>query len=204
MLAAVTTLVLAGFASSTLETKQLGNDGGDVGESQFAAQLLEERSDKRDESAGVEDQTELLVVSHTTLRVDDPQFRARIEELTVELNGLAEVQSVFSFYNTGSPEMVAEDGHAVLAQVVFAGAEEREIVEARIDAALDVVRASRQDGDGFAMAVTGNVWPRMKEISEQEMLRILLVTRRYRLDDIREVAADLQSGRIEGRAIVTF
>lgn len=204
MLAAVTTLVLAGFASSTLETKQLGNDGGDVGESQLAAQLLEERSDKRDESAGVEDQTELLVVSHTTLRVDDPQFRARIEELTVELNGLAEVQSVFSFYNTGSPEMVAEDGHAVLAQVVFAGAEEREIVEARIDAALDVVRASRQDGDGFAMAVTGNVWPRMKEISEQEMLRILLVTRRYRLDDIREVAADLQSGRIEGRAIVTF
>lgn len=204
MLAAVTTLVLVGFASSTLETKQLGNDGGDVGESQLAAQLLEERSDKRDESAGVEDQTELLVVSHTTLRVDDPQFRARIEELTVELNGLAEVQSVFSFYNTGSPEMVAEDGHAVLAQVVFAGAEEREIVEARIDAALDVVRASRQDGDGFAMAVTGNVWPRMKEISEQEMLRILLVTRRYRLDDIREVAADLQSGRIEGRAIVTF
>ncbi len=204
MLAAVTTLVLVGFASSTLETKQLGNDGGDVGESQLAAQLLEERSDKRDESAGVEDQTELLVVSHTTLRVDDPQFRARIEELTVELNGLAEVQSVFSFYNTGSPEMVAEDGHAVLAQVVFAGTEEREIVEARIDAAPDVVRASRQDGDGFAMAVTGNVWPRMKEISEQEMLRILLVTRRYRLDDIREVAADLQSGRIEGRAIVTF
>ncbi len=204
MLAAVTTLVLAGFASSTLETKQLGNDGGDVGESQFAAQLLEERSDKRDESAGVEDQTELLVVSHTTLRVDDPQFRARIEELTVELNGLAEVQSVFSFYNTGSPEMVAEDGHAVLAQAVFAGAEEREIVEARIDAALDVVRASRQDGDGFAMAMTGNVWPRMEEISEQEMSCILLVTRRYRLDDIREVAADLQSGRIEGRAIVTF
>ena len=204
MLAAVTTLVLVGFASSTLETKQLGNDGGDVGESQLAAQLLEERSDKRDESAGVEDQTELLVVSHTTLRVDDPQFRARIEELTVELNGLAEVQSVFSFYNTGSPEMVAEDGHAVLAQVVFAGTEEREIVEARIDAALDVVRASRQDGDGFAMAMTGNVWPRMEEISEQEMSCILLVTRRYRLDDIREVAADLQSGRIEGRAIVTF
>ena len=144
------------------------------------------------------------MVSHTTLRVDDPQFRARIEELTVELNGLAEVQSVFSFYNTGSPEMVAEDGHAVLAQVVFAGTEEREIVEARIDAALDVVRASRQDGDGFAMAMTGNVWPRMEEISEQEMSCILLVTRRYRLDDIREVAADLQSGRIEGRAIVTF
>ncbi len=204
MLAAVTTLVLVGFASSTLETKQLGNDGGDVGESQLAAQLLEERSDKRDESAGVEDQTELLVVGHTTLRVDDPQFRARVEELTDELNGLSEVQSVFSFYNTGSPEMVAEDGHAVLAQVVFAGAEEREIVEARIDAALDVVRASRQDGDGFAMAMTGNVWPRMEEISEQEMSCILLVTRRYRLDDIREVAADLQSGRIEGRAIVTF
>ncbi len=176
VLAAVMTLVLAGFASSTFETKELGSDGGGVGESQIAAELLEKRADKREESAGVEDQTELLVISHTTLTADDPQFRARVEELTGELNGLAEVQSVFSFYNTGSPEMVSEDGHAVLAQVTFAGAEEREIVEARIDAALDVVRASGQEGHGFAMAMTGNVWPQMDEISEQDMSRILLVT----------------------------
>jgi uncharacterized membrane protein YdfJ with MMPL/SSD domain len=176
VLAAVMTLVLAGFASSTFETQILSNDGGGVGESQIAAELLEERSDKRDESAGVEEQTELLVVSHPTLTVDDPEFRTRVEELTGELNGLTEVQSVLSFYNTGSPEMVSENGHAVLTQVTFAGAAEREIIEARIDAALDVVRASGQDGDGFAMAMTGNVWPQMDEISEQDMSRILLVT----------------------------
>ncbi|MDP6508067.1 MAG: hypothetical protein QF719_05845 [Chloroflexota bacterium] len=102
VLAAVMTLVLAGFVSSTFEMKQLGNDGGGVGESQIAAQLLEERSDKRDESAGVEEQTELLVISHARLTADDPRFQSRVEELTGELNRLTKVQSVFSFYNTGN------------------------------------------------------------------------------------------------------
>ena len=117
VLASVLVLVAAVFASSTLETKIFDGDGGE-GESAIAADLVEERfGDLTDD--GRTTPTEQLVVSNPSLDANDPIYRAAVEELIGQLNALREVESVTTYYDSQDENLISDDGHVILGQIVF-------------------------------------------------------------------------------------
>ncbi len=105
-------VLLAIFVSNSVETKTLDDDAGGVGESAKGIDLIDERFDV------VTVPTEQLVFSNPSLDVNAPVFRSTVESLVQGLRALPEVASVASFYDTGDPNMVSEDGRVLLALIV--------------------------------------------------------------------------------------
>ncbi len=177
VLASVLTIVVAMFVSSTVETRLLDGDAGGVGESQTAEVLLDQRFEADrvlQEDAEASGRIELLVITHPSLTVEDPEFRSKVEELTRELRALPEVMSVAGYYDTGRPEMASEDGHAILARVEVVS--EPGKTGDNIDVALDTVRSAREDGSDFQIAMTGNVNRQFEEISNEDFAQIMKIT----------------------------
>ena len=172
--ASIMTIVMAMVVMNTVETKLLDDEGG-VGDSGRADQLIDERfgpdraAARQDESRGP---TEILVFSNPSLSVEDPLFRSEVEQVVQELRALPEVKSVASYYDTASPDMVSNDGHAVLARVVIAG--DRAVHNT--DVALDTVRAAREEGNGFQIAMTGNLDEQIDTLMEEDFARIMMIT----------------------------
>ena len=175
--ASVMVIVMAMVVMNTVETKLLDGDSEvGVGDSGRADQLIDERfgpdraAARRDHSRGP---TEILVFSNPSLTVEDPEYRSKVDQVVQELRALPEVKSVASYYDTASPEMVSEDGHAVLARVVVEGGGK---TSRNIDVALDTVRAAREEGNGFQIAMTGNLDQQIDALMEKDFARIMLVT----------------------------
>ena len=174
--ASVMTIVMAMVVMNTVETKLLDGDEGGVGDSGRADQLIDERfgpdraAARQDESGGP---TEILVFSNPALSVEDPLFRSEVEQVVHELRALPEVKSIASYYDTASPDMVSEDGHAVLARVVI---ERGSKTAHNIDVALGVVRAAREEGGDFQIAMTGNLGNQIETLMEEDFARIMMVT----------------------------
>ena len=173
--AAVLTIVLAMYVSSTFETKLLEGNAGGVGESLTAQELVDERFDSDSTaSEDVREDTELLVFTHPTLTVEDPEFRSQVEQLTQDLRALPEVTSIVSYYDTGSSEMASAHGHAALARVEFVA--DPDFIGDNIDVALDVVRSARETGGEFQIAMTGNVNRQFQELSHDDFAQIMKIT----------------------------
>ncbi len=175
--AAVMSIMLAMFVLNTVETKLLDGNSGGVGDSEIADVLLDERFEADTVSVGEGEtigHTELLVFSNESLTVETPEFRAKVERLVEELRALPEVKSVASYYDTGSPDMVSEDGHAALARVVVA--REPGQTGDNIDVALDTVRSAREEGSGFQIAMTGNLGRQIDEVANEDFAGIMLIT----------------------------
>ena len=173
--ASVVVIALAIFVLSTVETKLLDGNSGGVGDSQQGANLIDERF--KVERAPTDEgekkgPTQILVVSHPSLTVEDQEFRSKVEHLVQELRALPEVKSAASYYDTQSPEMASKDGRAVLAQVVIEAGNTHD----NTDAALATVRAAREEGGDFRIAMTGNVNDQIEEIVNEDFARIMMVT----------------------------
>ena len=173
--ASVMTIVLAMFVLSTVETKLLEGNAGGTGDSLKGAELIDERfhvekaPDEQPEASGP---TEMLVFSHPSLTVGDQEFRSKVEQLAQKLAALPEVKSVATYYDTASPDMVSEDGHAALARVAIEAGRTND----NIDAALDTVRTAREEGGGFRIAMTGNVNKQIEDLVEEDFARIMMIT----------------------------
>ena len=117
MLASVLVLVATVFVSGKFETKIYDGDGGE-GESAIAVSMVKERfGDLTDD--GRSTPTERLVVSNPSIDAKDPTYRATVEELVGRLTALREVESVSSYYESQDENLISEDGHVILAQIVF-------------------------------------------------------------------------------------
>ena len=103
---------------------------------------------------GPERDTELVVVRSASRPVDDPAFRARVQELQGGIAGLGTgvVQRVGSVYQLEDPSLVSRDRHATLLPVVMAGS-----VEQAADhiATLRGVVDRADGGDGFEVLLAG-------------------------------------------------
>ncbi|PKB82490.1 MAG: hypothetical protein BZY88_04320 [SAR202 cluster bacterium Io17-Chloro-G9] len=167
--ASILVIFLAIFTANTVETKLLDYDG--EGESAYGADLIGERFDLDFAP------TEQLIFSNSTLDANTPAYRAEVEDLVRQLRALPEVASVTSFYDTGDPTMVSDDGHVVLAQVVIAGDESD--AEDKIDAILNTVRAAGANNAGsFEIAIAGNtsIIQQLEKIDEEDFATMMIVT----------------------------
>ena len=173
--ASVMVIVLAMFVLNTVETKLLDGNAGGVGDSLKGSELIDQRFHvERDptEQGEKSGPTHILVFSHPSLTVEDPEFRSKVEQLAQELTALPEVKSVASYYDTASSDMVSQDGHAVLARVAIEGGPTKD----NTDVALGTVRAARVEGEGFQIAMTGNLDDQIEDLVNEDFARIMMVT----------------------------
>jgi len=143
-------IVAAVAASSAFLDDALTTQAGFTGrpDSVRAQDLIEQRL------RGPERDTELVVVRSASRSVDDPAFRARVQELQGGIAGLGTdvVQRVGSVYQLEDPSLVSRDRHATLLPVVMAGS-----VEQAADhiATLRGVVDRADGGDGFEVLLAG-------------------------------------------------
>ncbi len=140
----VVLLVLAGVGSGFLNTTTEA-DFTNEPESVKGTNLIDERLETREEFS------ETVVIRSSEMTVDDPAFRARVEEVTNQLTAMPEVvTSAFNYYqaaDAGLPSaegFVSEDRATTLVQVQLAG--NLEDVTDNADTYLAVIGANRSDG----------------------------------------------------------
>jgi len=166
--ASVLVIVLAVFAMSSMETKTLDYNG--EGESALGANLVEDGFDFNSAP------TEQLLFSHPSLEVQAPAYRSTVEGLVTELRALPEIKSVTSFYDTGDPAMVSDDGRVLLAQVVIAG--ESDEADEKIEAVLASVRAAGDEDPDFEISIAGvtSLEYEVTKIDEEDFGTMIMVT----------------------------
>ncbi len=120
--------------------------------------------------------TEQLVFNNPSLSAESLQYRSTVENLAGQLAGMPEVESVVSYYDTGSEEMVSENGHVVLAQVVITG--DQDDAEDKIEAILDTVYAANAGTAGFEISMAGqsSITHEIGRIDEEDFASMILVT----------------------------
>ena len=116
--------------------------------------------------------TELVIFSNPSLNVDDPRLRSMVERVTEPLAALPDVASLESYYDTDNPDLVSDDGNAVLMVVEITPGGS----VAKIDTVMDAVRVVDKEADDFQIAMTGNIDEQQDRLLEEDFARILLVS----------------------------
>ena len=149
----VATFVLALFALVALGTEI--RDGGGVGESGRASDLLDERFSvpATAETVVVPARTERIIFSNPSLDVDDPEFQATVDALTREIQALPLVTSAVSYYDTHDPNMLADDRQAALAIVRTEDPSVQNGGEVAILPILNAVDSAASTATGFEIEV---------------------------------------------------
>src|SRR5207237_2851030 len=101
-------VVLAVFIGMQVGTKTLGTDDSSVGQSHKADQILKKAFPQ------VDPQTELVLVQSSTKTVDDPKFRATVNDVigTVETNPA--IKNLKSPLDSGNSDKVSKDRRSVI------------------------------------------------------------------------------------------
>ncbi|MEU6249855.1 MMPL family transporter [Glycomyces sp. NPDC047010] len=68
----------------------------------------------------------VVLYSSDTLTVDDPAFADAVQSAVADINGIDEVDTAASYYETGQEGWVSEDRHATFVPVTLAGASDEE------------------------------------------------------------------------------
>jgi RND superfamily putative drug exporter len=121
-LVAVSVVVAAVFGTSVFGSLVDGGFEDPDSESQRALAAVEQ-------SLGRQDSDVLAVYRSDTVRVDDPAFEAAVTGVLDELPR-TDVAQVTSFWSTGAPALVSEDGRSTVVALQLAGATEQERAEA--------------------------------------------------------------------------
>ena len=161
-------VVLAVFIMSSVEMRTLDYNG--EGDSSVAADLIEDRFEFNSAP------TEQLIFSNPTLDAQDPTFRSTVQTLVGQLRGLPETESVVSYYDTGDPGMVSDDGHVVLAQVVIAG--DVDDADEKIEAILTPIRAAGETSSSFEIGMAGGIslTKQVEDIDEEDFQSMIVIT----------------------------
>jgi len=121
-----------------------------AGEAQKAQELWEDRFDI------VEPADELILFHNPNMNVDDPDFHAVVDPLVSELRTYEGVNSIVSYYDTGSLSMISSDRHVLMARLEFEPAEEADL-ENWVGPVMDAVDEAN-DGltnTGFEVSMLG-------------------------------------------------
>ncbi len=132
-------------------------------ESQRAWSILETwRGENHDEEA--------VIVRSQTLTVDDPQFRAQVEEMYAGISrlGTAVVLGGTTYYASGDASLVSRDRHTTILPFTMAGDELD--ADDNIGQVLDVTEAANRDG-GFEVLVAGgaSINHESQEIAQRDL-----------------------------------
>jgi len=119
VIATIVLLVVAVLLSSSFGVET--SDVFGAGEAQKAEELLEDRFDI------VDPVDELILFHNPNVDVDDPDFHAVVDSLVSELRTYHGVNSVYSYYDTGSIDMISADRHVLMARLEFEPAEEADL-----------------------------------------------------------------------------
>ena len=147
VIAAIGILVISFLLSNTIGVKTSEVSG--VGESEKGFALIEDRFEARPSFENV-------VIKNPGLDVDDPGFRSTVEPLIEVIRDLDGVVLVESYYESGAPNLVSDDRHAVISRVELESAEQddlNDVGEALLDAVLEAQASAA--GAGFEFGVLG-------------------------------------------------
>ena len=150
---AIVTLALALLALVALGTEI--RDGSGVGESGKDSDLLNERFSvpAPADTVVVPARIERIIFSNPSLDVDDAEFQATVNVLTAEIRRLPLVTSAVSYYDTNDPDMLAQDGHAVLAVVRTEDPSVEHSEDIEILPLLDAVESAAGTATGFEIEI---------------------------------------------------
>ncbi len=143
-LAAASTLVATQLGGALTTVQRASNNP----EYAIAEQIIDERFDHPHGS------TELVIVQAEAGTVDEPSYRALVEQLHADITALGPetVQGVVSYYQTGDPSLVSRDRQSLLLPVLMTG----ELPEAIVNVhQLHAVVDAAAEADGFTTFVTG-------------------------------------------------
>jgi len=134
-------------------------------ESQHALDLLTEK-------LGQEETGLIVVVSNPNVEVNDPAFRAGMEQALAGLQGNPDVGVFLTVYNTGRSSFVSRDGHSTFALVSLKGGFDHGL------SIFDSVRELIVTPQGFQVSVTGGVaiFSELNHASEADLQRSEIVS----------------------------
>jgi RND superfamily putative drug exporter len=160
LLAGIAVVVAAGvYGAGVFDA--LSQGGFDDPDSESSRALAVERETFGNQSVDV-----VAIFSSEDLAARDPEFRAAVDEV---LAGVPEdaVATVRSYYDTRSPDMVSEDGHAVQVHVSLAGDTQDELLDNwdRVEPTLESEELDTELAGAFA--VYGDV----NEITSEDLRR---------------------------------
>ena len=92
-----------------LGTKYLEDSDLNVGEARKADKIVEAGFPTYADEMG-----EIVLIQSSTAKVEDPAFRATIEDATKTLEGFPKLTEIESPSNSGNPDLVSKDRHAVM------------------------------------------------------------------------------------------
>lgn len=170
LFAAIALLVISFLLSSSLGVETSEVTG--VGESQKGHALIEDRFEQLPSF-------ESVVIKNPGLDIDDPAFRSIVDSLVEDLRGMDGVANVESFYESGSPHLVSDDRHVVIARVELEKAEVDDLndfAEGILDALLETESAI--SADGFDLGVLGGATINVaqNEVVGEDFEKILLIS----------------------------
>ena len=172
-------IFLAVVVMIAIGTETRDDDEG-VGESGKAVKLMEERfrSEPVPDEPRVPTRTERLIFSNPSLEVDDPLFRSTVESTINDLRALPGVTSAVSYYDTGEPDMLADDRRAVLGWVTLQDESVRRGSNIDIRPVQDTVKSAAEEAGGFEFGVVsfGLIEDEFEEILDEDFSRILLMS----------------------------
>ena len=162
--------LVAGFLVVSLLSDGETTDFVFVGErdSQVGLELLEDRL------RGPAGTNEIVVIESQSFKVDDPEFRQVVEDVTAGLAALGpeviRLPTLANFYQTGAPMLVSEDRSATIIPFVMAGD-----VDQSSETIEDVIHtvAGYQDREGFRVLLTGQAtlgWD-TRELGQEDLER---------------------------------
>ncbi|MEU6859415.1 MMPL family transporter [Glycomyces sp. NPDC046736] len=153
-------------------------DGGFVSDDALSVQDAEAIEDE----FGATGAEVVVLYSSDDLTVDDPAFADAVRGAVADIDAIESVESVVSYFDTGLPSFVSEDGHATFAAISLAGASDEERADA-YELIEDDLRAAG-DTEGLDVRLGGGaaVWADLNEqvqhdleIAEMISLPILLL-----------------------------
>ncbi len=170
LFAAIALLVISILLSGSLGVETSEVDG--VGESQKGHALIEDRFEQLPSF-------ESVVIKNPGLDIDDQAFRSTVDSLVEDLRGMDGVANVESFYESGSPHLVSDDRHVVIARVELEKAEQDDLndfAEGILDLLLETESAI--SADGFDLGVLGGATINVaqNEVVGEDFQKILLIT----------------------------
>ena len=158
----------------------LRDDDEGVGESGKAVELMDERF--RSAPVPIEQRiptrTERLIFSNPSVTVDDPLFRSTVDSTIEDIRALPGVTSAVSYYDTGEPDMLADDRHAVLGWVTLQDESVRRSMNINIEPVQQAVESAEKGSSGFEIGVISFdlIEDEFDKILEEDFTRILFIS----------------------------
>jgi uncharacterized membrane protein YdfJ with MMPL/SSD domain len=147
-------VVASVFLGIQLGTTFIDERDANVGESRTADQMIERAGFTVDANGeSIEEQGEMVLLQSKTLTVEDPAFRAAIDDAVRTVRSFPEAQKVQSPLDPAHSGLVSEDGHSAMVQFTPEGTYEEAILY--IDAIVAAVDEVEARHSGFSVDSLG-------------------------------------------------